>query len=274
MKKWRFTIHPAGVLCLLAAVLFLPGQRLAAAAMAILLHEGAHLLAMRLCGVQRLHVEWTPLGFVAQAGELPLLPWGKRLWIAAAGLLVSGAAALVHLPFAARFRFAYEGLMANVSVLLINSLPMLPLDGSRILLALAAGAGWEKPLEKGLLIFSYATAIGLCALAMYSAFAGVLQPSLLLLGPYLAYAARQSVQESSADQIRRMEWRCRRQAGKLYPAQVWVSVGKAENTAVLHAIRQCPEERYLLIHQIDPASGSLQSVQSEKQVMNLFMKEQ
>ena len=71
MRKWHFSIHPAGVCCLLLAGLLLPFDRLCAAALAILLHEGAHLLAMAQCGVARLSIEWTPLGFVAQAGKLP-----------------------------------------------------------------------------------------------------------------------------------------------------------------------------------------------------------
>ena len=179
-----------------AKILFLPFDRLLAAAAAIVLHEGSHLLAMAFCGVKRISIEWTPLGFVAQAGSLPLLPVGKRFCIAAAGLGASAAGAAVCLPFAMQHRFAYELLNANLSIGLLNSLPVLPLDGSRILLAAAAKLGVEKGMAKLLLAVSYATSGGVCALGLYSACCGMLRPALCVLGPYLAYAAWRSARES------------------------------------------------------------------------------
>lgn len=274
MSKWRFSIHPAGGLCLLAGMLFLPLDRLLAAAAAIILHEGAHLLVMLLCGVKRVSIEWTPLGFVAQAGSLPLLPAGKRFCIAAAGLGASAAGAAACLPFAMQYRFAYELLNANLSIGLINSLPVLPLDGSRVLLAASAKLGIEKPAAKVMLAVSYAVSAGVCTLGLYSACCGMFRPALCVLGPYLAYAAWRSARESCTDQLRRLEGRSRRPQKMLYPAQVWVAVGEPEPFQVLHALGQCPEERYFILHRLDASDGRLCAVQTEKQLMSSLVKEQ
>ena len=274
MSKWRFSIHPAGGLCLLAGILFLPFDRLLAAAAAIVLHEGAHLLAMALCGVKRISIEWTPLGFVAQAGSLPLLPIGKRFCIAAAGLAASATGAAVCVPFAMQHRFAYELLNANLSIGLLNSLPVLPLDGSRILLAAAAKLGVEKGMAKILLAVSYAASAAVCALGLYSACCGMFRPVLCVLGPYLAYAAWRSARESCTDQLRRLEERNRRAKKSMYPAQVWVSVGEPEPFQLLHALGQCPEEKDLILHRLDPSDGRLHAVQTEKQLMSSLVKEQ
>lgn len=273
MRHWRFSIHPAGGVCLLAALLFVPMERLLAAAVAMLLHEGAHLLAMRLCGVIHVSVEWTPLGFVAHAGSYPLLPKQKRLLIAAAGVAASGSAALVCLPFAGRSRFAYELLVNNLSLWLVNSLPLLPLDGSRILLALAAGAGLEEKLEKCLLLFSYLCAAALCALGLYSAFLGSFNPLLVVLGPYLAYAARCSARDSSIRGVRRLERYAARQTGMLYPAKTYVCIGAPTQAAVLRAARQCGENSCLVVHQLEKQSGKLHTTLTEAQLHRFLFQE-
>lgn len=266
MKNWHFSIHPAGVLCLLASLLFVPANRLLAVALAVMIHEGGHLVAMRLCSIRHLEVEWTPLGFVAQAAGFPMLPTGKRLAIAAAGIGASGAAALLCLPFARQVYFAYQLLECNASLLLVNSLPVLPLDGSRVLLALAGKLGWEQKVERLLLLLSYLCSAALCVLGLYSAFQGTFNPLLLALGPYLAYAAHESVHSGGVYTVRRFEQRPGMVPGRLYPARTYAVTGPAEAAQCLRAAGHCPENSCLIVHQVDAVTGAVVCTLTEHQV--------
>lgn len=265
MRSWRFSVHPAGLIFLLSAVFFYPADKLLAAAAAILLHEGAHLLTMRLCGIKCCTVEWTPLGFVAQAACYSLLEPSRRLCIAAAGLAASATAYLLCLPFASRHQFFFLLATANLSVLLINSLPTPPLDGSRILLAMAAKTGCYRAMERMLLRLSYGMAAAFAALGLYSVLKGIPNFALLLLGPYLAYAAKQSMHASSIDSIRRLECSVQK-PGTIWPASVWASVGEPDRTMLLNALQRCPEGRMMVLHQLDAESGQVCGIHSEKQI--------
>lgn len=265
--QWHFSIHPMGVVCLLAALLFVPIQHLVAAMIAITLHEAAHLLAIRLCRVKCCSIEWTPLGFVAQAEGFSALPAKHRVTIASAGLLASLALTIGFYPIAGQNRFGYFLFTANLAILLINALPILPLDGGRVLLALAAGAGWERLVRKTLLFLSYLSAALLTGLGLYGALNGALNPTLLLLGPYLAYAAKQSSLAAGTELVQTLENRSRYRQGEVRKIQSWAVMGEATPVSLMKIFRQCPQETFALFHTIDPENGRLLSMKTQQQII-------
>ena len=137
--KWHVSIHPMGVVCLLAALLFMPIERITAIGIAIASHEAAHLLAIMLCKVKQCSLEWTPLGFVAQAERFTSLPSLQRLLIAGSGLLASLFLSMVFYQLSVHGSFFNSLFTANLAILLVNALPILPLDGGNVILALSAG---------------------------------------------------------------------------------------------------------------------------------------
>lgn len=271
MSRYRISVHPAGMVMLAAACLIVPVGRLLPAVVAVVIHEAGHVITMRICAVERCHIEWTPVGFVAKTEGFYLLSPSRRFWIAAGGVLASGVGCLICLLFAANNRFAYELLTANLSLCLFNSLPALPLDGSKMLLALTAKVGLERKAEKLLLCSSYAVAAALCLLGVWSAAVGLLNPTLLLIGPYLAYAGKTSIRESMIGSIQRLEERRKRSEDRLYPVCSYAVVGRPDGAMLLRAVRRCPENAYLLICQMDEATGALVGISTENQIVqNIF----
>lgn len=72
--KLRLKIHPAGAALAALGLLLLPSAGMLAAAAAMALHEGGHVLAMALCGVRECRIELTPFGGVADVPGFERLP--------------------------------------------------------------------------------------------------------------------------------------------------------------------------------------------------------
>lgn len=148
MKSWRILTLGRTELYVHASLLVfvcyacLCGQMacMAVALLSILMHEGAHALVGTVLGQRLERIDLTPLGAVLRVEEDAQLPPWKRLVMLIAGpvmtfLLCSVAVALTRagLLVAALGRMLF---VSNLSILLLNLLPALPLDGGRILLLL------------------------------------------------------------------------------------------------------------------------------------------
>ena len=265
--KWHFSVHPIGMICLGVAAVMIPLERFSAALLAVLLHEGAHMLCIWLCHVKYCSVEWTPFGFVAQAERFSLLPAGRRALIAAAGVVSSAVAAVLCYPFAYSASFLRLLFQANAALFLINMLPVFPLDGGRILMALASALGFEVAIRKVLLVISYLCALLLTCLGLYGTLHGILNPTLLILGPYLAYAIRQSSLQYGAETAQMLEARSHGRVGAIYKADTWVSVGKPDPLMMMRIFRESAQKKFVLLHTIDPVTGEVSPCISEQQII-------
>lgn len=270
--KWHFSAHPAGLVCLLTAFFFIPVDRLFAALAAVLIHESAHLIAIWLCKVKHCTVEWTPLGFVAQADGFLFLAPGKRMMIAGAGLAVSGGMTWLSYTWMTGDTFGYLFFLANMALLLINALPVLPLDGGRVLLALAGILGWENSARKILVWLSYLMAVLLSVLGICSAFFGALNPTLLVLGPYLAYAAKQYTIDDGVGWARRLEKQRQSQTG-VYRVEPWVAIGEPEPFALIRMLKRTAPEKYIMLQQVNPSDGSCTGNLTQEQIIVKLMGE-
>lgn len=130
-------LHPAAVLFALYAAMTGHGGWLLAGMFSFFLHECAHGFAAALLGCTPKSIEITPLGALMRLEDEAALPPGRRL-----AMLLAGPAASLLLCWTALLltrcgiigRHAGQLLfMTNLSILLINLLPALPLDGGRVL---------------------------------------------------------------------------------------------------------------------------------------------
>ena len=125
-----------------------PSAGMLAAAAAMALHEGGHVLAMALCGVRECRIELTPFGGVADVPGFERLPARRQCLIALAGVPVSAASAWLCLRFAPQTEFFRLFYRFSMGMALVNVLPVWPLDGARVLLCGARWFGREEPARR------------------------------------------------------------------------------------------------------------------------------
>ena len=186
-------IHPAFPVLCVTMLLTAQGAQLSAMLAVLLLHELGHVLAALALGVRVAAIELMPFGASARLeGWRQLRPWQVSL-IALAGPLTNLALGMV-----AVFCF-YAGLFSqetaalfvrsNLTLMLFNLLPALPMDGGRIC---AAWAGVWLGEQRALRVFStVGVLLGGAALALgaWGLGQGTLNLTLFLSGSYLIYAA-------------------------------------------------------------------------------------
>lgn len=142
MARTRIDVRPGAFLMGAVLLLALPLRWLLAWLLAAAIHEGAHILAVRLCRGQLRGVEIGPFGARIAIG--PMHPGAEAL-CALAGP-VSGLILLLFakfMPYVALFAFLQAA---------FNLLPLYPLDGGRALrccLEIAAGAERAERISSG-----------------------------------------------------------------------------------------------------------------------------
>lgn len=185
-------LHP--LFALLSAVYLLSGRfvSLLSSLTALALHECGHLIALRAFKTRVTGIELTPFGGMIEA-EDDALTGGKACLVASAGLLVNAilsvfsvrAYALSLLPFHVSQAF----LRANLALLFINLLPVLPLDGGRLLQILLRRFFDENAVARWLTAFSTLCGLALIAVSVCFALSGELLFSPAFSGLYLLYMA-------------------------------------------------------------------------------------
>lgn len=119
----QVTLKPGAYLWLALAFLLLPFRWLAAFLLAAAFHEGCHLLALRLIGVDAAYMEIGAFGAQIEPGPLTL--WQELL-----AALAGPFGGLLLLPLAKWFpRLAVCAAVQS----LYNLLPLYPMDGGRVL---------------------------------------------------------------------------------------------------------------------------------------------
>ncbi|GGG20327.1 M50 family metallopeptidase [Paenibacillus abyssi] len=143
MIRWKgiiWSIHPLFVLVMLASVVTGYFIELITLFAIVIVHELGHVLAARGLGWTVREVKLLPFGGVAEIEEAGYIPAKEEMFIAAAGPLQNGWMA------AAAFALGQWGglssewsehfVQANMMIGLFNLLPVLPLDGGKLLQAL------------------------------------------------------------------------------------------------------------------------------------------
>ena len=155
MGRARLRIHPLALMFPLAAILLGAGQDAAALAIALIFHEGAHLAAARGLGVGVSQLKLMPFGGAIALDNPYALAPARLFAVAAAGPLGSLLALLCGVALA-HWRvlpplFAALLTRVNLTLMLFNLLPALPLDGGRMLYALLSPKlGRKRAAEAGI----------------------------------------------------------------------------------------------------------------------------
>ena len=132
----QFKIHPTVFLAILFPCLgILTWGQTGLLWLSALLHELAHIVAYRICGTKMERVELLPFGICAIPKDPLKITPINEVFCSAAGPTVNLLITLVLLafPFSVESEAVRYLLYCNGALFLINVLPILPLDGGRIL---------------------------------------------------------------------------------------------------------------------------------------------
>lgn len=182
-------MHAAFPVLMASAIFLGHGRVLVAMLVSLTAHEAAHALAARAMGQRFEAIELMPFGGVAQMRTVLAIRPMEECIIAVAGPIASLALSMGLALSGATGPFVRELIRSNVSLMLFNLLPALPLDGGRALRAIC-GIRMGRPRATNLFV-----RVGVClgalviSLGVWAAVRGVINPMLFLTGVYLIYAA-------------------------------------------------------------------------------------
>lgn len=193
----RVIIRPSFALYMAAVALFSSVQRCLCVAAALLAHESAHLAVSLLLKEPVSSIEIAPFGGVMTYSKSPS-KGVKGVLVAAAGPLGNYGLILllVSLPELQQHlndEMIRQMLSANLTMILLNCLPALPLDGGNLLFSLGYYLFNVSGLIGGLCAAGTAVGAAMIALGLYGLIHWqILNVSLLVVGGYLIVWARRS----------------------------------------------------------------------------------
>jgi len=268
-KKLSIHVHPAGAAMLAALLFFAPSTDVPAGIAALLWHEAAHIAVMLWCGVQKCRVELTPFGGMADAADYDRLSCGRQAVSAAAGVLASAAGAWAVMQGGFHGAFWEMLQRMNLSLAVINCLPVWPLDGARVCLAAARRLGWETAAKKAMTVLSWITAAWMIALGMYGAWYGYVNLSLFAIGPYLCYAAQQG---NMSEAVRRLQ-RSGRQLEASAAVPVFLAACRSDELPGARRMlaSRFGSRQYCLLAQIHPVTCRVERLWTEQEMIQAFL---
>lgn len=195
-------VHPVLPLLWGAMILMKKDRILLSGLCALLLHEAGHLCMIRLTRKTLTEMEWTPFGArmtVADLAETEALP---AFLIALGGPLFSLMGCMLS-PLLLRleafsFFFVQDFARFSLAMLALNLLPVLPLDGGRMLAAALSKFFPPQTVRRALLISGMAAGGALTAVSFFAAWRGRLDLLPCFAGLYLVYAASRERGETGA----------------------------------------------------------------------------
>lgn len=270
-RKLSIRIHPAGTVIIMAGLLLCDSRQIIAAFLALTLHEGAHLLIMLLCGMRECTIEITPFGGMADVRHFDSYSAWKRMMSAVSGIAASFVGAWLCRKYALHTDFWHFFYQASLSLALLNSLPAWPLDGARVLGAFASCFDKEREVRRIMTWFTLILGVLFAVAGLYGVWHGVINPSLLLCGPYLCYAAHQEQLSENVRRFQRAEFKWKRFS--LAPVILWA--GRTDNAPeqFLPLIGRSGSKSLQLFLTIDPQNGQIENLYTERSLLDHLLKE-
>lgn len=261
-------VHIAALLLWLGAFLWGYWDVALMGVVALLCHEGSHLLVMRLVGQMPKSVELTPFGGMihqeaqGEGGVKPLIvALSGVLGSVLLGLILSCAASPV-LRLGARLSF---------SLAFLNLLPAYPLDGGRMLYALLSPLLGARRVLRTLCAFSYILSAGMTLLALYAAGKGQINLTLLFIAPYIGYAANQNRYQQMARLVRKsLMSGGQLQNGRMLTAHAMACARWPDEGELIRLMTRCP---YPVLLFIDPVSGRILRAAGQQEIASHILGE-
>jgi len=188
----RFRLHPLFTIVLGLAAL--TGHVLEIVTMfgIVLIHELGHAAMAGWFGWRVREIRLTPFGGVAATDEDGAVPSREEAAVALAGPAMNGLMIAFGYGMLAAGVWSYAWTMyfvqANLSLMLFNLLPVLPLDGGKLL---RVGLGWLLPYYRTMRATTYWSMLASAAMAGYALTRlgeGGLAVNLLYIGSFLMYS--------------------------------------------------------------------------------------
>lgn len=261
LKKTLLKIHPLFPGLLLFS--FFTGKySVLFTLLALLLHESGHLLILRLFHLQPAQISLTPFGGLIELPDNKELSFPATFLTAAAGPAFSLLGCVLS-PYLFRwqllsFSSAFSFLHANLLLLLFNLLPVLPLDGGRMLQAILSNFFHRKPVAKILLILGNIIALSLIGLSIYSAVHGQYQFAPAFAGLFVLYGCGMENRCSAYHYYTSLISRRARSLSHPLPVQQLAVSGKTSLENMLPRLKTNHYHQFAVLHEDGMAQlGSL-----------------
>ena len=279
MIKWRgirFGLHPLFVLVMLASVATGQFPELIVLFAIVLIHEVGHLIAARGFGWTVREVKLLPFGGVIEVKEAGALPVREEAWVAVAGPLqnvwLAGAGWLLGQAGLVDGLWAEDFIRANLLLIFFNLLPILPLDGGKLL---QAWVSLRLPYHRTLvlcarisLVFSV---IVLAASLAPLAFGGRLHLNLFVIGLFLLASNWANSRNVPFLFLRFLVHRQERAERRIDAGTLVRPIVLAEHRPLTAALRLFMKEGYHLIYVMK--NGRIAKVVPENVVIDAYFRQ-
>ncbi|WP_028591832.1 M50 family metallopeptidase [Paenibacillus massiliensis] len=190
----RLSLHPLFVLIMMASVLTGHFIELVTLFAIVFVHELGHAAAASMLGARVVSIQMLPFGGVAEIEDQGCLPAWKEIVIALAGplqnLFMIAVLLLIRNLGTEQHEFIDYVIRGNLMIMLFNLLPVLPLDGGKIVQALLSILLSYHAVLQHTLRVSMVCSIMMCVAAIIPALSGKGPPylNMLAMGLFLFYS--------------------------------------------------------------------------------------
>ncbi len=240
----------------------------------VLLHDFFHLVVARVYGLTVKEVELFPFGGMAHIDDLLEYDPGVESRVALAGPLFNifmvGAAIIVYTNSQL---LAQELLLffirCNLIIAFFNLLPLLPLDGGRVLRAnLSKRFGYRKATDQAVII-SKIMAVIFFMVGILGIYFGTTNYSLLLIAPFIYYAAYREQNQAAYVFVRYLTRKHRElDRERILKAGYMVAL---EDTPLKEIIKQFTHKNYQMVLVISPGY-KIKGTVTEGQIIDAVFK--
>ncbi len=157
----------------------------------VIIHEAAHIVALKMCGGRIDGVELRVFGIKINTPELKLMPYKREIAIAAAGPVAGGITALLFAMVSYMLDVKCFDFFIGVNLIMscINLLPIYPLDGGRIALAMCLLLFSFRCARIIYVLLNFVFSASCVALCLFLIIKKAMNPSLLIFAGYLVITA-------------------------------------------------------------------------------------
>jgi stage IV sporulation protein FB len=275
--KWRgivYRLHPLFVLVMIASIVTGRFAELSTLFFIVLWHELGHLIVALNFGWTVKEVKLLPFGGVLEVEEAGTLPAQEEVWVAIAGPAQNAILAIIGYLLALAGwidkGWSDDFVRANVLIGLFNLLPVLPLDGGRML---QAWISLLVPFHRTLM-WSAKISLAFSGIIVVASLypllnGGLLHLNLLAVGIFLCASNWTYLRNIPFVFLRFLVHRSERSEKHIDRGKLSCPIVIAENRPLSHIIRLFMKEQYHLVYVM--RRGKIAKVVPEKTIIDGFL---